>query len=241
MKRDAEYSYSSNMDEKILKKAAELAEMEGLQELSKYEGREPKGSYERNEQLLNMAKEIDYFRKKDKRKHRWKSLYRVAAVLLICCISIGGLTIESSQGFRKKIFNQLFNNEQGGVTLTKDDEELLSGWKEYWYPAYLPHGMKLIYAEVDEHFLAFEDGKGNILRIFEIGESASMSFDTDTQEMEKEKIGFCEGYYFSDKENNRYSLFFSINEDTNIYIRYEGTINKEELIKIAENMEFIKQ
>lgn len=241
MKRDIKYIHSSSMDEVILERAAELVEMEVLEELSKYEGRASKISFEQNEILLNMAKEIDHFRKEDRKKRRWKVFSRVAAVLLVCCISVGGLTLESSEGLRKRFFTLIFNEEAGGVTFSKGEEELLSGWKEFWYPAYLPQGFELMYAEKQEHFLVFSDGSDRILRISEVDGDTIVSFDTDTQRIEEEKIGIYDGYYLYDEEHKRYSLFFGVNENENIYIRSEGFADKAELIKVAESMEYIER
>ncbi|MGF6375166.1 hypothetical protein M2140_000200 [Clostridiales Family XIII bacterium PM5-7] len=230
----------SILDEKILEISADIINKEIEMEIQEHENRMIDVPEEIQEKFLNMAKCLDADRKMEKKKQSRKSLGRIAAIFLICIVSVSAVTLSSSEAFRKKVFGIFSNEKAGSITLRNEDETaLISQWEDYWYPTYLPEGFTLIGAEEESHFLLYTHSSSNIeLRIFEEDSSTAISFDTDTFKRETIQVGIYEGYLFIDENIKSISAMW-ITEKKLIVINIDGSKDKALAMKIIDNMEYI--
>ena len=62
------------------------------------------------------------------------------------------------EAFRIKVFSFFSNDSDGSVTIRSEENQLLAGWEDYWYPEYMPDGFELVGAEEDDmgKYMLFE-------------------------------------------------------------------------------------
>ena len=224
-------------DEELLQMMAAMEDEEDL-DMSEYEHRASLLEIEPDPEMLEIARRYDRRQKIKKRNRFMKRLSAAAAVLVVCL----GLTTAGAHAFHINIFELVFNQDSGSVTLLSDAErELIGDWEGYWYPGYLPEGFYLKETEETKFSKAMlfvsEDSDATIV-ITNDALGTQYSFDTDTTAMEPLEVGYYEGYYFCDEQNNHsYAIWQT--EDITITISFEKLINKEEIVRIAENMKYI--
>lgn len=150
--------------------------------------------------------------------------------------------LDTSEAYRAKVFSLFYDEEQGGVHLTFDPgRELLEEWEDYWYPTWLPEGYQLYAAErtEDSDFLLFmSEDTACELRISTCPVESEISFDTEWLNREDMDIGLCEGHYFFSEEQNFFILVLGM-EDGILILEHTGKIDKNDMNKIAENMQHV--
>lgn len=190
--------------------------------------------------ILNMAREYDKMQAKKKRIQQRKRFMQIAAMIMICFVSLSAITLETSDAFRAR-FYQIFSSEDEGsaALLSQDEYDLIGDWKDYWYPTYLPEGFALQAAEQTElkKIMLFTSKKGEECRINENPLDMGMSVDTDYTSIEEVKVGYHNGCIFLNEEYDILSICWST-EDRQISIEMTGTNDKDLLLKVAEGMEY---
>ena len=77
--------------------------------------------------VLSFAREYDEKQAKKKSKHRRKSYLHIAAMIMVCFVTLSAITLETSDAFRVKILQVFSNKEDGSATLLSQDEDDLIG------------------------------------------------------------------------------------------------------------------
>lgn len=225
-------------DEELLRLAVEMEDEEDF-DLAEYEHSASLLEMEPDQEMLEIARRYDARQKTLKKKKLMKGITRAAAVFAVCL----GLTTAVASAFHVNVFKLIFNPDSGSVTLLSETEqEMIGGWEGYWYPEYLPEGFYLAEAEEVEklrYMLFIDDKSDKEIIIINDAQSMQYSFDTDTATIEQMKVGYYEGYYFCDEENNHsYAIWQT--EDMILRITLENVIDKELCVRIAEGMKYVE-
>ena len=225
-------------DEELLRLAVEMEDEEDF-DLAEYEHSASLLEMEPDQEMLEIARRFDARQKTLKKKKLMKGITRAAAVFAVCL----GLTTAVASAFHVNVFKLIFNPDSGSVTLLSETEqEMIGGWEGYWYPEYLPEGFYLAEAEEVEklrYMLFIDDKSDKEIIIINDAQSMQYSFDTDTATIEQMKVGYYEGYYFCDEENNHsYAIWQT--EDMILRITLENVIDKELCVRIAEGMKYVE-
>lgn len=196
-----------------------------------------------DEEILSMLKNKDKSRAKAKKYQKLNKLTRAAAVFLISVVVVGAVGVGTSEAFRVKVFSIFKNDDTGSVTMINDDEEeLLAGWSDYWYPEYMPEGFILDGAEADEfekvmHF-SLVNGDAEIIISVGILDNFVISHNIEDCEMEEVDIGYYKGYIFTDKLYNTCDVIWQTDENL-MSIDAISYTDKSEILKIAENLKYM--
>lgn len=217
-----------SLDELLEKAALEVAKQEC--ELSQ----EAEEHVFSEEYRNKMAKLFLNEEKKEQARKQRKYVMRAACFLLVCVLCIAFVASGGADAFRIKFMNFVheitqpntdFNfKENGGATAYTDDDIKLK---------YVPVGFELAEKEkFSNHFyLVFSNGK-EYFQFDVLNVSINSSIDTEEGITEKTKVNDYEAIYTSNKNIN--TVIWS--DDVYVY-RIYGNIEKEEILKIAENME----
>lgn len=196
-----------------------------------------------DEEILSMLKNKDKSRVKAKKYQKLNKLTRAAAVFLISFVVVGAIGVGTSEAFRVKVFSIFKNDDTGSVTMiNENEEELLAGWSDYWYPEYMPEGFILDGAEADEiekamHF-SLVNGDAEIIISAKNSDNRVIEHNIEDTEMEEVNIGYYKGYMFTDKLYNTCDVIWQTDE-TLIVIFAINYTDKGQILKIAENLKYI--
>ena len=107
----------------------------------------------------------------------------------------------------------------------------------------MPEGFELVGAEQDifDKTMAFESIREGAYLVIDVSSNENFVIDQDTEHtvIEEIKIGHYQGYIAISTSDNSCRLVWQT-EDHLIDIHADNYQNREELIKIAENMKYIK-
>jgi len=181
--------------------------------------------------------------KKEKRirliKNIKKQSKRAAIILLIIIAGISTL-IFTVEAIRVRVFNFFIERNERYTEIRIEEENNIKtpelDWENYYQPTYMPEGY---YFESEEDgglikILNYSDGKNQII-ITQTNNSAGIQIDTEDATTEKININGNEGFLIIKEDR---SMIFWHNEERSFTIT--GKIKKEEIIKIAESIEKIK-
>lgn len=192
-------------------------------------------------EFLQFAREYDKKHVQKRRKEIITRASRVAALFIICFVTISAVALEKSDAFRSRIYNIIRHNKEGAVTLFAQDEyDMIGKWVDYWYPKYMPVEFILNDAE-DKGYrktMVFCSDDAEI-HIVERTLDAIVSMDSDQTTMEEVRIGYYYGYLFTG-ENDDYIGVYWMTDDKQISVTMQGEKDREMLLRIAENMEYRK-
>lgn len=193
-----------------------------------------------DKRMLAEARKIDREINKSYRHEFWKKISRIAAVLLICIISMGTLGVVTSEALRYKIINIFTDNQTGSVSIdNSDEEELVKGWNHYWYPTKLPEGFHIETTEESDHFIVFYNNETkDEFYIYEQDKDSSLSIDTDSSHGELIKVGYSQGYLFQLDDNQSFGVTW-FTDNLLIIMCFEGNWNKEKIMDIIEHLDYI--
>lgn len=229
----------------ILREAASLAKEDMMFRQQQYEDRaksiDQVFTVEPDAAFLQFARTYDQqhseVQVKRKTTYVTKRFVRFAAIFLACFITMGSLTIGTSEALREKVFTLFFDNESGSVALRNEiEEEMIGGWKDYWYPTWLPEGFYMLGAREEEHLMVYiSKNSDSKIRIKEYDLDTSVFLDTETAEIEEKTIN-DKKVILSIDETNKIMVAIWKSEKKVIEVSIENSIDKELLIKIVENM-----
>jgi intracellular sulfur oxidation DsrE/DsrF family protein len=180
--------------------------------------------------FINMKKKEENRKKRIKRIKRISS--RVAIILLTLSVAFTVCTL-SVEAFRVKVFN-LFQDTKDNYTEVKAEEEIDQEVKGYYYPNYLPEGftvennkdlksIRIIHFAKDDEIITFIQAQNE----------SSFHLDTENAEVSDLFVNGNAGLLIIIKDKTT-TVFWNNNE---MSFSISGYINKEEIIKIAENIE----
>ena len=196
-----------------------------------------------DEKILAMLRQKDRERAAARRRKKIDKAVRIAAIFLISIVMVGAIGMGTSEAFRIKVFSFFSNDGDGSVTIRSEETQLLAGWEDYWYPEYMPEGFELVGAEQDifDKTMAFESIREGEYLVIDVSSNENFVIDQDTEHtvIEEIKIGHYQGYIAISTSDNSCRLVWQT-EDHLIDIHADNYQNREELIKIAENMKYIK-
>lgn len=212
-------------------------------EMREYELKAVQSADEPNMKIISLLEEHDKRRVMGRKIKKLNQAVRFIAMFLICFVLVGVIGVGTSEAFRIKIFNIFKNDAEGSIYLTNNNEiELIGTWKDYWYPTYLPEGFKLMDVEEveNEKFMLYANEiDTSQIRIVVRNETETViSQDTETSVQEEFDVGYYKGLIFTDHDNEKCMAVWNTEHDT-IMIMTSGYDNKDEIIKIANNMKYI--
>lgn len=188
---------------------------------------------QRLENFDRIDKEVQFNKKGEQRKIRYRKLCTVAAVLCIVMISFAALTV-TSDAFRGKVFDFMVIEKNEYCDFISKNKAAAQGLTVR-YPQYLPDG----YVKTDEDKL--EDmniqtyknqGTGEYLFITQMkDEGMTLSVDNEYAAREKCFIGIYEAYYICDEDSS-----MLIWDEDGIYFEIASSLDKDTMIRIAEAM-----
>lgn len=191
-------------------------------------------------EILQRAREYDKRAARKKRERHRKSIVNIAALVLICVVTMSAITFEYSDALRFKPYRLFFNKNDGAATLLAEDEyDLIGDWKDFWYPAYLPEGYLLIGADKSESekIMLFSSENGEEIRIIERDLTSVTTIDTDNTSVEEIRVGYHQGYYLINEEYDLVSVCWTT-DDRQLDIEATSKIDKDILMKVAENLSY---
>ena len=183
------------------------------------------------------ARRIDHL--KEERvliKRKTHSVRKTSVILIAVCILLFGTTTICSEAFRAKVFEVVFDDQAGYSNVINSREERDTVEEKILYPAYIPRGFEKVQDEDSEIMRVlqyFNAAEGGELLIEQI-KDRDMAYSLDTETSKKEKVlinGQQEGYYIYGEENH-----ILIWEQDGIYMQITSTLDKRQLIKIADSM-----
>lgn len=240
-KNNQEFSNDRLLNEDVMKLAADMIQTDIDMEMLAYEQREVPIREEFDEKMLMTVRKIDAERSQKGKKEVFKRMSRFVAVFLVCIISLGVVTMGTSEAFRKKVIDIFYNDSAGSIALRNgNEEELIGDWEDFWYPAYLPEGFFLNTAESGDHFLLYSNpGKGMDFYIFEQDKNASLSVDTDYTQIEKTQIGYSDGYIFARKDVEGFKVTWRT-ENHSMMACFDGAWDKSQVLEIIDGLEYVE-
>jgi len=173
----------------------------------------------------------------EQRKLRFNKLYyyskRIAVVLLILIV-VFGISLVSVEAWRVKVLNFIIeiSDDSTGLAVVGNENENKSELSEYEFLLeYIPKGLELEYQAIDSEFITIQYASDEYYFNFSVSSANKMRIDTENAAIHQLTI-------------NGRKAFYSTNDNVNILVWYDdnfiydvtGTISKEDIIKIAENL-----
>jgi len=218
----------------VVKKASQLASEElGAQYLAEFDDGEVVEFSE--EYKAKKAELFRQYRKKETVKKVLKVSKRIA-VILLCIFVIGSsVTIFTVEALRIRIFNMVieifetyskvnYREDNKGYSFSNDDIIL----------GYVPEGFEIENTNKDNGrvFLRFsKDDKSFNISVIAYDPDWDNQIDTETKKSIDIEINGCAGTYVSDNDN----IILTWHDNNYIY-KLLGNIEKNDIIKIAENV-----
>ena len=191
--------------------------------------------------LFEAAKFYDKRYAVGQKKRKSRKLLQKAAVFLLIFLSVNTLAIGTSQAYRQFVF-QLFENEENHSINFHDraEQDMIGSWNDYWYPTYLPEGYQIVAAEeVPEKCLLIQAGISEAsLIITEYSQETELSYDTEHSQISDIRI---HNYLGKRIAFENHTIIVYPTETIMLEFRFDATIPEQEVVKIAENMEYVAQ
>ena len=177
-----------------------------------------------------------------RKKLRRKTIIKAAAILIVCTAAFNIVALSVSEAYRSRFFNLIYNDESGSVKfLTENEESMLAGWNNYWYPEYLPDGYYLHDAinDIDKTLIFLNNSSNSEISVTFFNSDINLTYNSDDVEIESIKVGQYEGMLFINSDYNYIHLTW-LAENQIIEIKVSESTDSELILKIAESMKFIK-
>lgn len=229
------------MDQKIMKalarKTADAFEKE-YEELNEA-GKE--FSPQLDTKLLEAAKFYDKQYAAGQKKRKSRQILQKTAVFLLIFLSVNTLAMGTSHAYRQFVFQVFENKENGSITIHDPAElDMIGSWEDYWYPTYLPEGYQITDAEEvpAKCFLIQAATGAEDLIITEYPQGSVLSYDTEHSQTSDIQILNYLGKRIA-FEDHTYIVYPT--ETMILEFRFDAGIPEQEIVKIAENMEYVAQ
>lgn len=222
--------------EALLKEAADMAEERLSMEIDELDKSIPDEavvfSAEKEKEMLDIFKK---WHRERRMKRIGKYCRRAACVLIIAAVGLA-VAAFSVDAWRVKFLNYVFDSEAPNMdysfsdsAATYSDDKIQLG--------YIPEGFELKESDITKNstHLFFVGGDEKWLGIDVYPEDSDGSVNIEAGVSEEVKINNMDGIYTS-KENYNALIW----HDGNLAFSVDGNILKEELLKIAENMQVKK-
>lgn len=191
--------------------------------------------------LLEAAKFYDKRYAVGQKKRKSRQILQKAAVFLLIFLSVNTLAIGTSQAYRQFIFQVFENKENGSITIHNPAElDMIGSWEDYWYPAYLPEGYQIVAAEeIPVKCLLIQAVTGEEpLLITEYPQGSELSYDTEHSQISDIRIHNSIGKRIAFEDHTR---IVYPTETMILEFRFDAGVPEQEVVKIAENMEYVAQ
>lgn len=191
--------------------------------------------------LLEAAKFYDKRYAAGQKKRKSRQILQKAAVFLLIFLSVNTLAIGTSHAYRQVVFQVFENNENNSITIHNPAElDMIGSWEDYWYPAYLPDGYQITYAEeIPEKCLLIQPGTGGeSLIITEYSQGTEISYDTEHSQISDIRILNYLGKRIAFEDHT--SIVYPT-ETMILEFNFDAGIPEQEVVKIAENMKYVAE
>lgn len=229
------------MDQKIMKALARKTDDAFEKEYEELSEAGKEFSPQLDAKLLEAAKFYDKRYAVGQKKRKSRQILQKAAVFLLIFLSVNTLAIGTSHAYRQFVFQVFENNENNSMTIHNPAElDMIGSWEDYWYPAYLPEGYQITYAEEDpvKCFLVQPGTGAESLIITEYPQGSELSYDTKHSQISDIQILNYLGKKIA-FENHTYIVYPT--ETMILEFSFDAGIPEREVVKVAENMEYIAQ
>ena len=229
------------MDQKIMKALARKTDYAFEKEYEELNEAGKEFSPQLDAKLLEAAKFYDKRYAVGLKKRKSRQILQKAAVFLLIFLSVNTLAIGTSQAYRQFVFQVFENKENGSITIHNPAElDMIGSWEDYWYPAYLPEGYQITYAEEApvKCFLVQPGTGAESLIITEYPQGSELSYDTEHSQISDIRIHNYLGKRIA-FENHTYIVYPT--ETMILEFSFDAGIPEREIVKIAENMEYVAE
>lgn len=188
-----------------------------------------------------LAETAKFYDKKYTAGHKKNMNLRIlkkAAVFLLVFVSVNAVAMESSQAYRQFVF-QIFENENNNSLTFHDriEQDMMGEWEDYWYPSQMPEGYKITAAEESpQKCILIQNGQKELL-ITEYAAGTELSYDTKHSQISDIRINDSLGKVIS-FENQKMVVYPT--ENMILEFTFDSDIPEDDVIMIAENMEYVK-
>ncbi|MDO5303862.1 MAG: DUF4367 domain-containing protein [Clostridia bacterium] len=190
--------------------------------------------------LLQVARFYDKRYAIGRKKQKSRKVLQKVAVFLIIFLSVNSLAIGISHAYRQFVFQVFENEENNSITIHNAAElDMISSWVDYWYPTYLPVGYQITYAEEDpvKCFLIQPTDGTESLIITEYPKGSEISYDSKHSQISNIRI---HNYIGKRLAFDNHTIIVYPTETITLEFSFDVAIPEQEVVKIAENMEYIE-
>lgn len=191
--------------------------------------------------LLEAAKFYDKQYEVGQKKRKSRQILQKVAVFLLIFLSINTFAIGTSHAYRQFVFRVFENEENHSINFhDRAEQDMIGSWNDYWYPTYLPEGYQIVAAEeVPEKCLLIQAGISEAsLIITEYPQETELSYDTEHSQISDIRI---HNYLGKRIAFENHTIIVYPTETIMLEFRFDATIPEQEVVKIAENMEYVAQ
>ena len=227
------------MDQKIMKALARKTEDAFEKEYEEFNEAGKEFSPQLDAKLLEAAKFYDKQYAAGQKKRKSRQILQKAAVFLLIFLSVNTLAMGTSHAYRQFVFQVFENKENGSITIHDPAEpDMIGSWEDYWYPAYLPEGYQITDTEeTPAKCFLIQPGTGEeSLIITEYPQDSVLSYDTEHSQISDIQILNYLGKRIA-FEDHTYIVYPT--ETMILEFRFDAGIPEQEIVKIAENMEYV--
>ena len=191
--------------------------------------------------LLEAAKFYDKRYAVGQKKRKSRRILQKAAVFLLLVLSVNTLAIGTSHAYRQFVFQVFENKENHSINFhDRAEQDMIGSWNDYWYPTYLPEGYQIVAAEeLPEKCLLIQSGTSEAsLIITEYPQGSELSYDTEHSQISDIRI---HNYLGKRIAFENHTIIVYPTETIMLEFRFDAAISEQEVVKIAENMEYVAQ
>ena len=192
-----------------------------------------------NSKILEIVCEKDAQLAANRRITRIKRFNKIAAIFIICFVATGLVAIDKSDALKHDIMNFIY--DQGFVKIENDVEsQVMSTWKEFWYPSYVPGDLILKSSDEKHHLLQYlADDSNRELRIDEFSLDTCFTLDSEATVLHDLKLDEKDSIYYEKKSNEISGIIIKTN-DRYVAVECSGNWTQSEIIKVAKGLVYIQ-
>ena len=227
------------MEQKIMKALARKTEDAFEKEYEELNEVGKEFSPQLDAKLLEAARFYDKRYAGGQKKRKSRQILQKAAIFFLIFLSVNTLAMGTSHAYRQFVFQVFENNENNSMTIHNPAElDMIGSWEDYWYPTYLPEGYQIVAAEeIPVKCLLIQAVTGEEpLLITEYPQGSELSYDTEHSQISDIRIHNSIGKRIAFEDHTR---IVYPTETMILEFRFDAGIPEQEVVKIAENMEYV--